>query len=192
MAKRPVNNLLGLAVLAYLTRRPMHPYELSKTLRDNGDARSIKFTHGSLYMVFGQLQKAGLIEPVETNRAGARPERTLYALTPAGGDELRDWLRDLLGRPEHEYPHFVAALSLVGALTPDEVVPLLRARRSALEGQRDDARGVREAALAAGVHPLFLVEEDYRETLLNAEIGFVERFLGQIEGGWAADWGGTS
>ncbi len=62
MAKaRKVANLLALAVLAYLTQRPMHPYELSRTLRDNGDARSIKFNHGSLYMVVGQLAKAGFI-----------------------------------------------------------------------------------------------------------------------------------
>ena len=57
--KRKVSNLLALAVLSYLTVKPMHPYELSRTLRDNGDARSIKFNHGSLYMVVQQLAKAG-------------------------------------------------------------------------------------------------------------------------------------
>ena len=61
MAKRKVGNLLALAVLSYLTRGPMHPYELSRTLRDNGDGRSIKFNHGSLYMVVQQLEKAGFV-----------------------------------------------------------------------------------------------------------------------------------
>jgi hypothetical protein len=41
--KRKVGNLLALSVLAYLTQRPMHPYELGRTLCDHGDARSIKF-----------------------------------------------------------------------------------------------------------------------------------------------------
>ncbi|PRX48982.1 hypothetical protein B0I33_10314 [Prauserella shujinwangii] len=45
-----------------------------------------------------------------------RPERTVYALTDAGRRELRDWLRELVGTPEHEYPRFVAALSLIAAL----------------------------------------------------------------------------
>src|SRR5216117_2654753 len=109
--RRKVGNLLALAVLAYLSRAPMHPYELSRTLRDNGDARSIKFNHGSLYMVVQQLARAGFIDEVETSRDGQRPERTVYALTDAGRHELRDWLRELVEVPQHEYPHFVAALS---------------------------------------------------------------------------------
>src|SRR5258707_10282240 len=97
--KRKVGNLLALAVLSYLTQRPMHPYELSRTLRENGDARSIKFNHGSLYMVVQQLARAGFVAEVETSRDGARPERTVYALTGAGRDELHDWLRELVEQP---------------------------------------------------------------------------------------------
>ncbi len=29
---------------------------------------------------------------------------------------FREWLRELVAEPEHEYPHFVAALSLIAAL----------------------------------------------------------------------------
>src|SRR5919202_2971805 len=135
MAKRrKVGNLLALAVLAYLTQRPMHPYELSRTLRENGDARSIKFNHGSLYMVVQQLAKAGFVAAQETTREGQRPERTVYALTDAGRAELRDWLRALVEQPEYEYPHFVAALSLIATLHPREVVELLMTR---LERLRD-------------------------------------------------------
>jgi hypothetical protein len=54
-SKRKVGNLLALAVLSYLSQQPMHPYELGRSLREHGDDRSIKFNHGSLYMVIGQL-----------------------------------------------------------------------------------------------------------------------------------------
>jgi DNA-binding PadR family transcriptional regulator len=192
MAKRrKVGNLLALAVLAYLTRAPMHPYELSRTLRDNGDARSIKFNHGSLYMVVQQLATAGLIAERETTREGQRPERTVYAITDAGREELRDWLRELVGEPGHEYPRFVAALSLIAALPPGEVVALLRARLDRLAAQRAEIRGVIEAALAADVHPLFLVEEEYRLALLDAESSFVQGFIERIahpETGWGPGW----
>jgi DNA-binding PadR family transcriptional regulator len=67
-------------------------------------------------MVFEQLTRAGFIVAQETSRAGQRPERTVYALTDAGRRELRDWLRELVEEPRHEYPQFVAALSLIGAL----------------------------------------------------------------------------
>lgn len=196
--RRKVGNLLALAVLSYLSRAPMHPYELSRTLRDNGDARSIKFNHGSLYMVVQQLAKAGFIAEQETTRDGQRPERTVYGVTDAGRQELRDWLRELVQEPQHEYPHFVAALSLIGALPPDEVVPLLRARLDRLTEQRAEIRDLIDTTLAADVHPLFLIEEEYRLALLATESSFVERFLGQItdpEAGWGRMWakfhGGT-
>jgi DNA-binding PadR family transcriptional regulator len=191
VAQRKVGNLLGLAVLSYLTQRPMHPYELSRTLRDNGDARSVKFNHGSLYMVVQQLAKAGLISEVETTRVGQRPERTVYGLTDAGRQELRDWLRELIGEPQYEYPQFVAALSLIGALAPDEVAELLRSRLRGLEGQRAEIRQLVDEALTDGVHPLFLVEEEYRLALLDGESGFVEQFIERIDHpktGWRQEW----
>ncbi|MEV4622602.1 PadR family transcriptional regulator [Asanoa sp. NPDC049573] len=190
-SKRKVGNLLALAVLSYLTMGPKHPYELSRTLRDNGDARSIRFNHGSLYMVISQLAKAGFIAEQETSREGQRPERTVYAITEAGRAELHDWLRELVGEPDHEYPHFVAALSLIAALPPDEAVTLLRLRADRLAEQRAETRTLVDGALAGGLHPLFLVEEEFRITLLDAEISFVERFIGQItdpEAGWGPQW----
>lgn len=190
--RRKVTNLLGLTALAYLTRAPMHAYELSRTLRDNGDARSVKFNHSSLYMVIQQLAKAGFVVEQETSREGQRPERTVYAITEAGRRELLDWLRELIEEPQHEYPHFVAALSLIGALAPDDVVELLRRRLRGLSAQRSEIRELIDTTLAGGVHPLFLVEEEYRLALLEAESSFVERFIDNIVDpgtGWGPLWG---
>jgi DNA-binding PadR family transcriptional regulator len=189
--RRKVGNLLALAVLSYLTQRPMHPYELSRTLREHGDARSIKFNHGSLYMVVGQLAKAGFIAEQETTREGQRPERTVYALTDSGRHELRDWMRELVEYPQHEYPHFVAALSLIGALPPSEVVKLLRRRLDRLAEQCVEIRAIIDDTLGKGVPGLFVVEEEYRLTLLEAESSFVERFVEQIihpKTGWGRIW----
>jgi DNA-binding PadR family transcriptional regulator len=189
--RRKVGNLLALAVMSYLTQRPMHPYELSRTLREHGDARSIKFNHGSLYMVVGQLVKAGFIAEQETTREGQRPERTVYALTDAGRQEFRDWMRELVEYPRHEYPHFVAALSLIAALAPGEVVTLLRRRLDRLTEQRVETRAVIDDTLGQGVPALFLVEEEYRLAMLEAESAFVERFIEQIvhpETGWGPMW----
>jgi len=189
--KRKVGNLLALAVMSYLSQQPMHPYELSRTLREHGDDRSIKFNHGSLYMVVGQLAKAGYITEVETSREGQRPERTIYALTDEGRAEFRDWLAELVAEPEHEYPHFVAALSLIAALPPSEVVSLLRHRLGQLHQASTEIRGLIDTTLARGVPELFLVEEEYRLSLLTAEIAFVEEFLGKItdpQTGWGPAW----
>ena len=187
--KRKVSNLLALAVLSYLSQQPMHPYELGRTLREHGDERSIRFNHGSLYMVIGQLARAGFITEQETSRAGQRPERTVYALTDAGRDELRDWLAELVGQPQHEYPAFVAALSLIGALPPSEAVALLRLRLGHLARQEAEARGLVDTSLANGVPGLFLIEEEYRLALLGAESAFTSRLIQRITDP-ATDWTG--
>jgi DNA-binding PadR family transcriptional regulator len=189
--KRKVGNLLALTVLSYLTQQPMHPYELSRTLREHGDERSIKFNHGSLYMVVSQLEKAGYVAARETHREGQRPERTVYAITEDGRHELRDWLRELVAQPQHEYPSFVAALSLVAALPPTEVLALLRQRLDRLDEQRVEIRQLVDETLANDVPGLFLVEEEFRLALLTAEFTFVERFIKQItdpDTGWGPLW----
>jgi DNA-binding PadR family transcriptional regulator len=177
---RRVANLLGLAVLAYLVEGPKHPYEVGRLLRAHDDARSIKFNPGSLYTVFGQLAKVGFIAELETVREGQRPERTVYALTDAGRTELCEWMRELVQAPKHEYPSFVAALSLITALPPAEVATLLARRAEALAEARDEIRARIDDALAGGLNPVFLVEEDYRLALLDAESAFVARFIEQI------------
>jgi DNA-binding PadR family transcriptional regulator len=188
VAKREVGNLLALAVLSYLTQGPMHPYELSRTLRTNGDARSIKFNHGSLYMVVQQLARAGLIAEQGTSRDGQRPERTVYALTDAGRAELHEWLSELVQEPQHEYPQFVAALSLIGALRPEDVLALLRHRLARLAELRADVRTLIDDTVAGGVHPLFVVEEEYRLALLQADATFVEGFITRIADDWGPPW----
>lgn len=189
--QREVANLLGLAVLSYLSQQPMHPYALSRALREHGDDRSIKFSHGSLYMVVGQLTRAGFVAGQATGRDGQRPEHTIYALTPAGRAELRDWLRELVAQPQHEYPAFVSALSLITALPPAEAVGLLRGRLGLLAAQRAQISALIEDSLARQVPGLFLIEEEYRIEQLDTESAFVERLIARMtnpEPGWMGGW----
>jgi len=45
VTRRRVNNPLALAVLGCLAERPMHPYEISTTLRTRGKEKSIKLNY---------------------------------------------------------------------------------------------------------------------------------------------------
>ncbi|MFN2419376.1 MAG: PadR family transcriptional regulator, partial [Candidatus Limnocylindria bacterium] len=135
MGKRKVSNPLALAVLTLLAERPMHPYEMSGTLRERAKEQSIKLNYGSLYSVVESLVRHQLIEVRETVREGRRPERTIYAITDAGRIEFVDWLSELLAIPVKEYLQFEAALSLMPTLTPDEVMRLLQVRRLRLEAE---------------------------------------------------------
>src|SRR6187551_3614907 len=112
MARRRFTNLLALAVLSCLNERPMHPYEISQTLRFRGKDQSIKLNYGALYSVVEALVKAGFVAPRETVREGRRPERTIYEITDAGLEECESWLSELVSTPTREYHSLEAALSM--------------------------------------------------------------------------------
>lgn len=197
------SNPLALAVLALLFERPMHPYEMAATLKDRRKHESIKLRYGSLYTVIDALVARSLIVARETEREGRRPERTVYALSEAGLDELRAWMRDLLRAPAKEYPQFETALSLMPVLPPDEAVSLLRARALELSGtiwkmeaqlaelaQQDFAAMAGEAQLPAALAgqkfpPLFSVESEYHLAMVRAELDFVNDLVRRIvDDGW--------
>ncbi len=180
--KRPVKNPLALAVLTFLVVKPMYPYEMAAALRNSGKEETIKINWGSLYTVMQNLQKHGFIEEAGTTREGGRPERTAYAITDAGREEMRDWLCELLGSPQQEYPLFATALSLTGALPPDEALEMLRRRLSLLDAEI----AAQEASLAEWLPKLgrlFLVESEYLLAMRRAEAGWVRALLADIESG---------
>ncbi len=187
MAKRRRSNPLALAVLVLLFERPMHPYEMARTLKERHKADSIKIRFGSLYTVIDSLVEAGLITPLETVREGRRPERTVYELRPAGKLEMHDWLRSLISEPVKEYTDFEAGLCLIAALPPGEAIEQLKRREHRLD---EDCRALRaglDGVLVSGLPPLFVVEAEYRLSRMEAERQFVLALLRRIDQeGWAS------
>jgi DNA-binding PadR family transcriptional regulator len=179
--RRKVANPLALAVLAELLLGPLHPYEIGRRLKEHGKDRNIKYNRSSLYMVVEQLKKAGFIAEQETVRDTQRPERTVYALSDEGRDELYDWLRELVAQPWHEYPQFGVALSLLSVLSPIEAVELLGERLVALGEEIDEIRATVRTTADAGVPWVFLVEEEYRLAVLDAESRFVTGLIESLK-----------
>ena len=177
--KRPAN-ALSLAVLTLLFEKPMHPYEMSSTLRHRSKEESIRLNYGSLYAVVESLRKKGLVTARETLREGNRPERTVYELTDAGATAMHEWLSEMLRDPTPQFTDFEAALSLMGAIPPDEALVLLKLRLKALRITSNQYDGVR-SNLPEGFPALFLVEGDYSEAVRRAEIAFVEKLAEDIE-----------
>lgn len=183
VAKRKVSNPLALAVLSLLTERPMHPYEMSSTLRERAKEQSIKLNYGSLYSVVEALLRHKLIDVHETIREGKRPERTVYAITDAGRTEYVDWLSELLSVPVKEFTQFEAALSLMPGLPPDEVARLLRTRRVRLDAEIVGTRAVMAEMHRQGLPYLWAIEADFLVRLREAEYDFVDDLIKKIENG---------
>jgi DNA-binding PadR family transcriptional regulator len=172
-------NPLALAVLTLLYERPMHPYEMSTTLRERRKEESIKLNYGSLYAIVAGLEKHGLVEVREVMREGNRPERTVYGITEAGKAKMIGWLSDLVSIPVKEFPQFEAALSLAGALAPDDVIRLLEHRLQTLIMQRASDDSIR-ATLPETFPRIFLIESEYARALLDAEITFVHDLVADL------------
>ena len=173
MTRRRVSTPLALAVLSCLSERPMHPYEISTTLRTRGKEQSIKLNYGSLYSVVESLQKHGLIAARETTREGRRPERTVYEITPAGQDEFEDWLAELLSTPVRDFTSLEAGLSLMPGLPPDEVARLLEERAGRLRTELRSLDAMFAETAEMGLPELVLVEGRFRRHMLEAELTFV-------------------
>jgi len=180
MVRRKVANPLAFAVLGSLSERPMHPYEISTMLKTRGKDMSIKLNYGSLYSVVAALEKNGYIEAVETVRDGNRPERTVYAITEAGGAEFQDWLSELLGSPEREFSQLEAGLAYLPAFPPARVVTLLEQRVEALAAEVEQLEGI-HAEMASKQFPrIFWVESEYRLAIVQAELTYVRRLSREI------------
>ncbi|MFE3178199.1 PadR family transcriptional regulator [Amycolatopsis sp. NPDC059090] len=182
MKRRKVSNLLGLAVLAALCERSMHPYEIATVLRSRGKEDDLKIKWGSFYTVVGNLEKHGYIEAVEHVRDGARPERTVYRITEAGQAELEDWVAELLGTPDPEPTRLHTGLSVMLALGPDIVDQQLRHRVGELE-RMIDARVAALERMRAEVSRLFLVEGEYQLAMWRAEAEWVRGLREELASG---------
>lgn len=178
--KRKVNNLLALAVLSVIVQRPMHRYEIAATLRAHGKDRDMDIKWGSLYTVVQNMEKAGFLEVIGSERDGARPERVIYRITDAGRAEMADWTRELLAAPEPEHHRFTAGLSILAVLPPDEVIALLGTRVAALERTIETTK----AELAELTLPrLFLVESEFGLAMLEAEANWARSLRAELTAG---------
>ncbi|MGH8881973.1 MAG: PadR family transcriptional regulator, partial [Stackebrandtia sp.] len=108
--RRADPNLTAITVLAILSVGPRHAWDLHRFIIDTHKDFVTGLPRG-LYHAVDRLAADELIEAVEVERQGARPERTVYRLTEEGRAELGTRLRQLLATPSRDTTGFVAALS---------------------------------------------------------------------------------
>src|SRR5438094_8095334 len=124
---------LALAVMNLLMEQPMHPYAMKSTMTERGHDQVVRIAGGSIYDTVERLEEGGFITAQETSREGRRPEKTTYAITDHGREEILGWLREMLAQPVNDYPQLAAALAFFAALHKDEVARLLKAGAARLE-----------------------------------------------------------
>ncbi len=174
---------LAVSALGLLHERPMHPYEMVQLLLARSEDRLVKVRPGSLYHAVDRLAADGLVRSVGTERAGNRPERTTYAITPEGVDAMQDWIRQSLATPAAEYPRFPLALGQAHNLPRGEVVRLLGRRLAALRGQDAELAAGEDLVRAKSLDERYWIDLSYTRALLAAEIDHLTRLVQRIQSG---------
>jgi len=96
----------------------------------------------------------------------------------------------MLHTTEGQYPEFIAALSLLFGLAPEDARAELELRADKLQAAL--AATEQELGFAAtGLPRVFLLEEEYRKAMLEAEISWLRGLIEDLREGrltWSEEW----
>jgi DNA-binding PadR family transcriptional regulator len=171
---------MGISVLALLRERPMHGYEMFRTLVRRHANRIVKVRPGSLYHVVDRLTEEKLIRRAATGRDGKRPQRAIYEITDAGAELLAERVRELIAIPVHEFPQFVVALAEVDTLGNDAAANAVDDRVGAMEARAAEIMALRDAGVTPGG---YLVALDYLLATMQAELLWLREFASSLRSG---------
>jgi PadR family transcriptional regulator, regulatory protein AphA len=131
-------------ILGMVRRKPRSGYEIKAAVDD-----STRFfwaaSYGQIYPELKRLSEAGLVEGVDEPRGERR--RTVYAITDAGEEALREWLR----QPPQVYElrdEGLLKLFFAEALAPEEAVEILHSMRQHRLDVLERLRGLEPKVIA--------------------------------------------
>jgi DNA-binding PadR family transcriptional regulator len=145
------------AVLALLTDKPAHGYELKSSFEQAVGDQWGGLNIGHLYQILDRLGRDGLIES-ERQPQPVKPDRVVHHLTPAGRAELDRWLSEpsprLRGYRDDFFLKLMAAVQVGDPETLDDVLRgqrahLLRELHSLGEARRHTPSAVVELLITA-------------------------------------------
>jgi DNA-binding PadR family transcriptional regulator len=181
---------LGLLILWQLIAAPNHTYGLQKLFTSQGKDRVVNLhSRANLHQAIKRLQRLGLVEVHETVRTEGYPDRIVYAITDAGQEAARPWLRKMLAKTTGEFPDFIAAVSILFELEPDDARSQLEHRAAQLGRELADT----DAQLSGNpdLPRLLLLEEEYRRAILSAQLSWLRGVIDDLRAGrltWSEQW----
>jgi DNA-binding PadR family transcriptional regulator len=167
----------------------MHPYEMRRLMKLRHKDDRLVLKPGSLYNAVSWLLERQLIEVTGKNRQGRRPQRTTYALLPAGARELTRWLGQLLGDIRKETSSFSVGLDHLLHLPPELAIEHLETRRLGIQ----TAIGHLETnlpALTGRIGRINVIESEYDLAVFRAQDAWIGQLVADLRSGalrWNTD-----
>lgn len=161
--------LIRLLVLWLLSEQPLHGYRIKRALDDEGLSFWFPVEFASIYSVLRTLVKNGHAEEHGSQQEGARPERTLYAITRSGRAHYRELLERAWAEPDPPAERVQLALAALPDLPPERLAAALHARKQALVERLAQCEALQRAA----PHPAMVQRT---RALALAELDWLEQF----------------
>ena len=180
----PSGEITRAVLLGVLAIRPMHGYEVKKTLAEWRMDFWADIKTGSIYASLKRLEQDGFTVATGTGRDGNRPVRTTYTITAKGRDELARLLREFwLPTARLARPVDIAFLFLRD-LSRTELIGLLEQRLQGLANQQLVFRPefvplVEDPGTKAIVEDLF----DHERRMLEADRDWAQDVLERLRAG---------
>lgn len=171
---------VAVMALALLHEKPMHPYEVFRTLECRSDIRLVRVNAGGVYHAIDRLVADGLAEAVGTEREGRRPERTTYRITPAGRAALGPRVISLLADDHPSYPLFPVGLAGAPYLPRAEVLAALARRRDRQAAALADAGSALARCRERDLPLNWILDADHEAAMLAAEVAWLDDIVARL------------
>jgi DNA-binding PadR family transcriptional regulator len=122
-------------VLGLVSIRPMAGYDLA-AYAERSIGNFFPLTRSHIYSELDRLGRLGLLDATEIAQENA-PTKRVYEITPAGLDELRQWLEDPVMKEERSRSLFLVRIFFGDRSSPEQLAALLDAFESRAVIRRD-------------------------------------------------------
>ena len=159
------------AVLALLSVKPAHGYELKASFEQTVGDQWGGLNIGHLYQIVDRLARDGLIES-ERQPQPVKPDRLVHRITQAGREELDRWLNEPSVRTRgYRDDFFLKVMAAAQAGDPARLAAVLRRQRVHL---LTELRSLADARLAASASPVVALLVKAAELHVRADLGVVD------------------
>ena len=129
-------------VLALLAKEPSYGYQLRSRLLEALGPLGDAMNAGQIYVTLGRLERAGLVGWERAEGLPDRPDRKVYALTPAGQQRVAAWLTEVDWAGPAPTDFHLKLVAAAAARLADPVTLVDTQRRELLRRLRDAQRVV--------------------------------------------------
>jgi DNA-binding PadR family transcriptional regulator len=159
------------AVLALLSAKPAHGYELKSSFEQAVGDQWGGLNIGHMYQILDRLSRDGLIES-QRQPQQVKPDRVVHRLTPAGRAELDRWLNEpTIPARGYRDDFFLKIMAAVRSTDPATLPAVLSRQRAHLLRQLHALADARATTPATAVESLLI---SAAELHIRADLGVVD------------------